>query len=103
MEEDFPGGPMVKTPCFHCRWHKFYPWSGSEIPLEAWHGGKKKKSVWMQMGRRERRGEKKGAVTPTSNQELLVAATGSSLMTKALGWIHLLAVCLEDALEPCVL
>ena len=64
---------------------------------------KKKKSVWMQMGRRERRGEKKGAVTPTSNQELLVAATGSSLMTKALGWIHLLAVCLEDALEPCVL
>ena len=79
MEEDFPGGPMVKTPCFHCRWHKFYPWSGSKIPLEAWHGGKKKKkSVWMQMGRRERRGEKKGAVTPTSNQELLVAATGSS-------------------------
>ena len=28
---------------------------------------KKKKSVWTQVGRRERRGEKKGAVTPTSN------------------------------------
>ena len=25
---DFPGGPVVKTPCFHCRGHGFNPWSG---------------------------------------------------------------------------
>ena len=24
---DFPGGPVVKTLCFHCRGHKFDPWS----------------------------------------------------------------------------
>ena len=26
---DFPGGPVVKTPCFHCRGHGFNPWSGN--------------------------------------------------------------------------
>ena len=26
---DFPGGPSVKTPGFHCRGHRFEPWSGS--------------------------------------------------------------------------
>ena len=25
---DFPGGPVVKTLRFHCRWHKFNPWPG---------------------------------------------------------------------------
>ena len=25
---DFPGGPVVKTPCFWCRGRKFDPWSG---------------------------------------------------------------------------
>ena len=24
---DFPGGPVVKTPCFHCKGHRFDPWS----------------------------------------------------------------------------
>ena len=24
---DFPGGPVVKTPCFHCLGHGFDPWS----------------------------------------------------------------------------
>ena len=23
---DFPGSPVVKTPCFHCRGHRFDPW-----------------------------------------------------------------------------
>lgn len=23
-----PGGPVVTAPCFHCRGHGFYPWSG---------------------------------------------------------------------------
>lgn len=55
MEGDFPGGPMVKPPCFHCRWHKFYPWSGSKILLAAWHGQKKKKKC-LDAGREE--GEK---------------------------------------------
>ena len=26
---DFPGGPVVKTPCFHCRGCGFNPWSGN--------------------------------------------------------------------------
>ena len=25
---NFPGGPVVKTPCFHCRGQGFDPWSG---------------------------------------------------------------------------
>ena len=25
---DFPGGPVVKVPCFHCRRHGFNPWLG---------------------------------------------------------------------------
>ena len=26
---DFPGGPVIKTPTFHCRGHRFDPWSGN--------------------------------------------------------------------------
>ena len=26
---DFPGGPVVRTPCFHCCGHGFDPWSGN--------------------------------------------------------------------------
>ena len=26
---DLPGGPVVKTPHFHCRGHRFNPWSGT--------------------------------------------------------------------------
>ena len=26
---EFPGGPVVRTPCFHCRGHRFDPWSGN--------------------------------------------------------------------------
>ena len=26
---DFPGGPLVKTPCFQCREHGFDPWLGN--------------------------------------------------------------------------
>ena len=25
---DLPGGPVVKTACFHCKGHRFNPWSG---------------------------------------------------------------------------
>ena len=25
----FPGAPVVRTPCFHCRGPGFDPWSGS--------------------------------------------------------------------------
>ena len=28
MKRDFPGGPMVKTPGFHCRDCVFNPWLG---------------------------------------------------------------------------
>jgi len=26
---DFPGSPVVRAPCFHCRRHGFDPWSGN--------------------------------------------------------------------------
>ena len=26
---DFPGGPVVQTPCFHCKERRFDPWSGN--------------------------------------------------------------------------
>ena len=29
---DFPGGPVVKIPCFQCRGHRFHSWSGNKIP-----------------------------------------------------------------------
>ena len=29
---DFPTGPVVKTPGFQCRGHRFDPWSGNEGP-----------------------------------------------------------------------
>ena len=29
---ELPGGPVVKTPCFHCRGHRFNPWSGNYDP-----------------------------------------------------------------------
>ena len=28
MDMDFLAGPVVKTPCFHCRRHRFNPWLG---------------------------------------------------------------------------
>ena len=29
---DFPGSPVVTTPHFHCREHKFSPWLGNQDP-----------------------------------------------------------------------
>ena len=29
---EFPGGPVVKTPCFHCRGRGFIPGPGTNIP-----------------------------------------------------------------------
>ena len=44
LPRDFPGGPVVRTPCFHCRGHGFHPWSGSEDPTcqLAWPKKEKK-------------------------------------------------------------
>ena len=30
---DFPGGPVVKTPYFHCRRHGLDPWLGNYDPI----------------------------------------------------------------------
>ena len=30
---DFPKGPVVKTPDFHCKRHGFNPWSGNQDPM----------------------------------------------------------------------
>ena len=37
---DFPGGPVVKTPSFHCKGCRFDPWSG-KIPHATWCSQKK--------------------------------------------------------------
>ena len=31
--KDFPGGPVVKTPRFHCRGDRLYPWLGNKDPI----------------------------------------------------------------------
>ena len=39
---DFPGGPGVKTPCFHCRGHRIDRW-GLKIPHALQQSQKQKK------------------------------------------------------------
>ena len=34
---DFSGDAVVKTPCFHCRGHRFNPWSDTKIPHAVQH------------------------------------------------------------------
>ena len=41
---EFPGGPVVRTPCFHCREHRFNPWSGNYNPANC--------DVWPKKNRR---------------------------------------------------
>ena len=43
LPRDFPGGPVIKTPHFHCWGHGFNPWWGTKIPHVALCGQKKKK------------------------------------------------------------
>ena len=40
---DFPGVPVVKTPCFHCSGHGFVPGWETKILHATWHSHKKKK------------------------------------------------------------
>ena len=42
---DSPGGPVVKTPCFHGMGTGLIPGQGTKILHAAWHGQKKKKDV----------------------------------------------------------
>ena len=42
---DFPGSPVVKTPNFQCRGHKFNPCLGTKIPYAALCSQKEKKSL----------------------------------------------------------
>ena len=32
---DFPGGPVLETPCFHCRGHGSIPGQGTKVPHAA--------------------------------------------------------------------
>ena len=43
---DFPGGPVVKIPCFQCRGHGFHSWSGNKIPHTTTSQIKKKKKKY---------------------------------------------------------
>ena len=42
--EDFPGGPVVKTMHFHCRACSFHPWSSKFHKLPEWPKKEKKNS-----------------------------------------------------------
>ena len=62
---DFLGGPVVKTPCFHCKCCGFDPGQGNKIPHAMWHGKKKKKDsqvihmyshIWETMSKKENLG-----------------------------------------------
>ena len=41
--QDFPGGPVVKTPCFQCRGMGSIPGQGTKIPQAVWPKKKKKR------------------------------------------------------------
>ena len=43
---DFPGGPVVRAPCFQCRWCGFDPRSGSQDPAcyAVWPKKRKEKA-----------------------------------------------------------
>ena len=55
---DFPGSPVVMTPCFQCRGMSSIPGQGTKIPHYSWHGQKKKK-------------EKTGGINLLNFQDLL--------------------------------
>ena len=40
---EFPGGPVVRTPRFHCRGPGLLPGRATKIPKATWRGQKKKK------------------------------------------------------------
>ena len=39
---DFPGGPVIRTACFHCRGNRFDPWLGNQDPTSRAAQPKKK-------------------------------------------------------------
>ena len=41
--QEFPGGPVVRTPCFHCGGRGSTPGRGTKIPQASRRGQKKKK------------------------------------------------------------
>ena len=45
LHGNLPGGPVVKTPQFHCRGLGFDPGWGTKIPQAAQGGQKKKKNL----------------------------------------------------------
>ena len=40
---EFPGGPVVRTPCFDCGGMGSIPGQGTKIPHATWHGQKQTK------------------------------------------------------------
>ena len=43
LEENFPGGPVIKNPSFWCKRHRFDPWPGTKSSHAMWP--KKKKNL----------------------------------------------------------
>ena len=55
MLGDFPGGPVVKTPCFHCRGQRFDPGWRTKISHALWCDQKIKKSRYTDTKRHQNR------------------------------------------------
>ena len=63
MVQDFPGSPVVKTLCFHCRGHRvrFLVW---ELRVHMPQGtAKEKKSLVQLRGERHTGGKREGGVS----------------------------------------
>ena len=51
---DFPGGPVVKNPCFQCKGYGFDPWPGNYDPTCSMVcQNTKKREIWTQIHREE--------------------------------------------------
>lgn len=57
-ETDFPGCPVVKTPCFHCRGAGVPGW-GTKILHTVWHSQKNKLKVLKKREREEKKRSRK--------------------------------------------
>ena len=78
---DYPGGPVVKIPCFHCRGCGFDPNQGSKIPHAAWCVQKKKSELDNSI-KDDLRTIQKRMKLKTKNNSVLQRSTGAKEVNK---------------------
>ena len=86
---DFPGGPVVKTPSFHCRGRGFNPWWGTKIPKAVRCSQKKKTQNKMIRNFKRATAEqqtKHGALLNTGQKTQGAGPVGGKSVPRMLGW-----------------